>query len=1006
MQKINIEEKLDTVLSALWRLRMTHLEPVTVSYTEEIGNKQALPVDGRNWRPFEAPWNLYDQDRYYWFHGEFDVPALPQGHSAWLCIETFIYGVACTIRPQGLLYLNGQIVQGVDINHTDIPVKEGHNELYLLFYSHFFERSLPVHFNLKYRVDAVEELYYDLRAPLEALKLLDKRSDAYIFSAAELEKAVNLLDFRKEGSREFLASVDAARAYLKENYYEKLCGSLDTVNCIGHTHIDVAWLWTLEHTRDKIERSFSTVLKMMEEFPEYRFMSSQPQLYQYLKERNPEMYAKVKERVAQGRWEVEGSLWLEADCNLTSGESLVRQVVEGKRFFREEFGKECHILWEPDVFGYSAALPQIMKKAGITHFVTSKIGLNDHNRMPYDTFIWKGIDGSQVLAFLISTCECDPRTGKYDDNETTYVARMSANQILGTWNRYQPKEFNRTTMMTYGWGDGGGGPTRQMLHMQRRFAWGLPGIPKTKIATVEETLDEVERNFLQSSRELRRQPVWNGEIYFEYHRGTLTSVPRVKKNNRAGEFALQNSEFYSSLASVLCGAEYPRQELKEAWKLLLLNQFHDILPGSAIREVYEESDAQFATIFAAANRMDARALQALAGSEGNGLLVCNPNGFPATGTVQLDGVTRVVENIPALGYAAQVLAQPEPAVQVGRRSLENKDYRLIFGDDGAILSLLDKRVGRELVKPGEKLNALVAFEDMPYQYDNWEIAPYHFQKSWALDADAEFAPLEDGDRAGLRITKRYFDSVIVQEVWLYSHGIDRIDFVTNMDWREKNQLLKAHFPLDMLIDRVTCDIQFGSAERNTHCNTSWDAAKFEFAAQKWVDMSEHNYGVALLNDGKYGFGAQESTLSMTLVKSGSYPYDGASEDVPTFTYSLLPHRGDWRTGGVVEKAYVLNRPLTAVTGSGCATERFSLVSCEGSGVFVETVKQADDGDGLILRMFEAFKETKTVTLHFGISVEAVWICDLLENRQEALQICGNSVTISVKPFEIVTLRVK
>ncbi len=1006
MQKINIEEKLETVLSALWRLRMTRLEPVTVEYTKEIGCKQELPLDCCSWQPFEAPWTLYEQDQYYWFHGTFDVDELPQGQSAWLCIETFIYGVACTIRPQGLLYINGRIVQGIDINHTDVPVKPGRNELYLLFYSHTFERSMPVHFNLKYRVDAVQELYYDLRAPLEALKLLDRRSDAYIFAAAELEKAVNLLDFRKEGSPTFLQSVDAARAYLKEHYYEALCGSADTVNCIGHTHIDVAWMWTLEHTRDKIERSFSTVLKLMEEFPEYRFMSSQPQLYKYLKERNPQMYARVKELVAQGRWEVEGSLWLEADCNLTSGESLVRQVVEGKRFFREEFGKECRILWEPDVFGYSAALPQIMKKAGIDRFVTSKIGLNDHNRMPYDTFMWKGIDGSEVLAFLISTCECDPRTGKFDDNETTYVARMSADQILGTWNRYQPKEFNRTTMMTYGWGDGGGGPTRQMLHMQRRFAWGLPGIPKTRIASVEETLEEVEHNFRRASGELHRQPVWNGEIYFEYHRGTLTSVPRVKKNNRAGEFALQNSELYGVLASVLCGRTYPREELDTLWKLLLLNQFHDILPGSSIGPVYEESDEQYARLFAGTDRLTGDALHSLAGAPGVQTLVFNPNGFEATGTVLLDGVTRVVEGIPALGYAAVSLPQPEQTVRVDSRSMENRDYRLEFDDTGAIVSLLDKRVGRQIVKPGARLNALYAYEDMPFQYDNWEIAPYHFQKEWALEEPAEFEPIADGDRAGLRITRRYFDSVIVQQVWLYSHGIDRIDFVTDVAWKEKNQLLKVHFPLDMLIDKTTCDIQFGSLERSTHCNTSWDAAKFEYAAQKWVDMSEYSYGVALLNDGKYGFGAQDSTMTMTLVKSGSFPYEGASETVPTFTYSLLPHMGDWRTGGVAEKAYVLNRPMTAVQGNGCAGDRFSLVRCDAPGVFIETVKQADDGDGVTLRLFEAFKETKTATLHFGIPVQSVWICDLLENPLEQLTVTENSVQLPVKPFEIVTVKVK
>ena len=1009
MLNLNIEEKLITTVKRLDELRSVQKEPISVLITDEVADKQKLPTDFCSWKLFGEPFMLFEQEKYYWFKASFEIREVAQTEKAFLCIETFIDGVACTIRPQGLLYLNGKLIQGVDINHTDILLEKGKYEMYLLFYTHTFIRSLPVYFSLKYVDTRIESLYYDLYAPLDTLKILPKQMNEYIASATVLERAINLIDFRKEYSEEFYASIDKAAKYLKENYYGKLCGSAQTVNCIGHTHIDVAWLWTLEQTKEKIERSFSTVLKLMEEYPEYKFMSSQPQLYAYLKERNPELYQKVKEKVQEGRWEVEGAMWLEADCNLTSGESLLRQILYGKRFFQEEFGKECKVVWEPDVFGYSAALPQIMKKTGIEKFVTAKIGLNDVNRMPYDTFVWQGIDGSQVLAYLISTCNSSPRDGLYDEGETTYVGRLNASQVLGTWNRYQPKEYNDVTFMTYGWGDGGGGPTREMLEMQRRFAYGLPGIPKTKMSTVEETLSEIEENFNRSALELKRAPKWNGEIYFEYHRGTYTSVPKNKKNNRKGEFALQNGELIGVLGSELRGIPYPQAEIEKDWKTLLLNQFHDILPGSAVKEVYDESDRQYKQLFenqAALAQTRLRKIAEEVRTDG-GIFVFNPNGFAAKGTVQVEGETRVVD-VPALGYAV-VASKKDDGVVVGERALENEYYRLTFDETGAIISLFDKRISREIVQNGQKLNALYAYEDMPYQYDNWEIAPYYKQKEWALDAPAEFEKIYDGDRAGYLITKRYFDSTITQKVFLYSGGLERIDFVTNIEWKEKRQLLKAKFPFEMLIDKATYDIQFGSLERSTSANTGWESAKFECVGQKWVDMSENNYGVALLNDGKYGFGAEDNVLSLTMLKSGSYPYDGAADEIPEFTYSLYPHLGDFRKGGVVEAAYVLNRGFYAIPlkkQDGCLKESYSLLSCDTCGVYVETVKKAEKGNGIVLRMYEAFKETKTVSLKLNFAAKEAYVCDMLENEESALDIVDGAISFTMKPFEIITIKIK
>lgn len=1010
MLRFDLEEKFKTALNTLCALRYVKKEPLSVLYTDEVRDKQVLPTDYENWQTFDAPFTLFETDKYYWFKANFEIPKHEEYEKVYLHIDTFIDGVASTIRPQGVLYLNGELTQGIDINHPEVLLKAGKYEMYLLFFTHTFIRSLPVHFTIQYVDERINSLCYDLALPIEGLRLLSKRSNEYVAAETALERAINLIDFRKEYSKEFYDSLAASQAYLKKHYYEELCGSKQTVNCIGHTHIDVAWMWTLDQTKEKVERSFSTVLRLMDEYPEYKFMSSQPQLYAYLKERNPKLYERVKEKVKEGRWEVEGSMWLEADCNLTSGESLVRQIVHGKRFFQEEFGKDCRTVWEPDVFGYSAALPQIMKKCGVDRFVTAKIGWNDTNRMPYDSFIWRGIDGSEVFAFLLSTCDCDPRNGKYDETYTTYVGKLNAEQTLGTWNRYEPKEFNDTTMMVYGWGDGGGGPTRIMLEQQRRLAYGLPGIPKTRIATVKESLDEIEENFYRNAKELKRMPKWNGEIYFEYHRGTYTSVPRNKQNNRKGEFALQNGEWASVLSRELCHTEYPLEQIDADWKILLLNQFHDILPGSSIEGVYKDSDAQYKALFDSQLSITDNALSTIAkrvNTEG-GLLVFNPNGFIANGTVTFNGKTVIAKRIPAHGYKVIEPEKTDGQVRVENKAIENGRYRVEFTDSGAIRSIFDKRFFREVVKSGEMCNELRVYEDMPYQYDNWELTPYYKQKEWVLDGEAEFTPIFDGDRAGYSIKKKYFDSTITQKVFLYAEGIERIDFVTNIDWKEKRQLLKARFPFDLLVDKATYDVQFGNLERNTSANTSWDAAKFETCGQKWVDFSENNYGVALLNDGRYGFGAEDSTLTITLLKSGSFPYDGASEDLPEFTYSLYPHGGDFRQGGVVEAAYVLNRGLQSkILGSqsGDLQEIYSLVSCDAKGVFIETVKGADRGDGIVLRMFEAFKETKTVGLQFGCKVTKAYLCDMLENEETELPVEDGKVRFRIKPFEIVTVKI-
>lgn len=563
--------------------------------------------------------------------------------------------------------------------------------------------------------------------------------------------------------------------------------------------------------------------------------------------------------------------------------------------------------------------------------------------------------------------------------------------------------------MSFGHGDGGGGPTRQDIQRQRRLQHGLPGLPKAKLSSLHDALDLLENNFRTNCNRLRRTPKWHGELYFEFHRGTLTSVPRVKMNNRQAEIALCNAEGLSLMAQKLCNATYPTSQLEESWKTTLLNQFHDILPGSSIEDVYRDSDQQFAQVLSCTTDLQRTATKTIASqvnAQGN-FVVFNNLGFSVNGTVNHLGKTCIVKDVPAHGYKVVTLPTTfDTNVVVQNRTLENTLYRLTFCNDGSICSLFDKANNREIVPQGERINQFVAYEDLPYEYDNWEMTSYHKQKSYPLNDIATFVALDDGDRKGFKIQKRYGKSTITNTVWLYNDGIARIDFDTSVVWREKGQLLKVLFPLDMLVDNARYDVQFGNVLRSTHPNTTWDSARFESVAHKWVDMAEGNYGVALLNNGKYGFGTEDNLLTMTILKSGSFPYDGATDVVPDFTYSLLPHSGDF-TNGVVSASYVLNNPLQLqLGGNGNLPSEFSLVQCDANGVVVETVKQAEDGNGVIVRVFDVNGARHNAKLHFGINLQQAFLCDLMENVQAEIPLCDNTLQVTVKPYEIVTIKVK
>lgn len=949
------------------------------------------------------------RDAHYWFRTSFKAPEAKENKDFYLRVRTGLEPRGLALNPQSLVYVNGKIVQGFDMNHTDLALKPGEDvELYVYFYVGMIDALVDFSLSIVETDRRIEKLYYDLKVPLDTYHCLKCDDETAISLMSVLEQAVNLLSMREPYSEEYYKSIEAAEAFLDRELYKGLCRKdAPVVNCIGHTHIDVAWLWTIAQTREKAQRSFATALELMRKYPEYIFMSSQPKLYQIIKEDAPELYAEIKKRAAEGRWEVEGGMWLEADCNLISGESMVRQFLHGKKFIKDEFGKDSRVLWLPDVFGYSAAMPQILKKCGIDYFVTSKISWNETNCLPYDTFMWQGIDGSETLTYFITSQNAVP--GKPPDTRTTYCGEITPKMVKGTWDRYQQKEYNDQTLMTFGHGDGGGGPTAEMLETQRRTACGLPGLPATRIVPAIEHLENVKKNFERNSKKLRRMPGWVGELYLEYHRGTYTSMARNKKNNRQSEFLLQKAETLSVLNNLLLGAAYPQDKLHAAWETVLTQQFHDILPGSSIFEVYEDSDRYYAEVRAAGTEVASAALADIAknvDTEG-GILVYNPLGFESNATVKVDGKTIETGVIPAMGWKVINKADAKQGVKVEGNTIENRYYRLKLDKSGRIKSLYDKRFKREVFKKGEFGNEIQVFEDFPRAHDAWEITNYYKQKMWVLDGEACLEPVFDGERAGIRITRDYLSSRICQTVYLYN-TLERIDFETEIDWNEEHQLVKASFPFDVNAAKATYEIQFGNIERPTHENTSWDAARFEVCGHKWADISENGYGVSLLNDCKYGHSAEGSTLKLTLLKCATYPNPHADKGHHSFTYSLLPHGGDFREAHTVREAYSLNQPLECAEvkkQSGALADSFSLVCCDAENVVVDTVKRAEAGDGIILRMYDSWNRRTKATLEFGFDIERAALCDMLENEIEDIQVDGRRISLPVGNYEIVTIKV-
>lgn len=963
---------------------------------------------------------------------------------------------------EAIAYIGGHAYAGLDQFHKSCVLSsellQGSHEVLLRVYT-----PIPTAFGglkLRLRDRGIAQFAAALFAIVKALPNYADSNPTKAALLARVNAAYNQLDLREgwqspafaHSAAAALAELRAALGQLHSEDGEYIGARRPTVLSTGHAHLDTAWLWPLWRTHQKVAHTVASALHLMDRYPEYHFSMSQPQVYNFLKNDDPELYARLKQRAAEGRFEQVGMMWIESDCNVPSGESLVRQFLYGKQFYDAEFGAAKHILWLPDVFGYSAALPQILRGCGIDVFMTTKISWNQFNRMPCDTFRWRGIDGSEVMTHFVTATD-QPLKHWAEAQFYTYNGSMLPSEVFGTWNHYRQKNINDEVLYIYGYGDGGGGPTEEMLELARVMG-DLPGFPRVQPGRVDQFFERVYER-VWNDPEL---PRWVGELYLEYHRGTYTSQARTKQNNRKSELLYREAEWLNAWAHTLGGPNH-QAELDEQWRTILLNQFHDILPGSSVPLVYVESAQQFAAVQHSGEQFLQQALSYVlenddssASTSGQPASQAQVPTKPATSSLvlintlpwdrsdmvalppnagiansqqitELDGSQKTLAEVmlPGYGYAtldSALVEEPSTEqgipteildrmrLKVSKNSLENGELRLTLDANGEISSLYDLSEERELVLAGTTLNQLVTYEDRPMFWEAWDIDAFYDEKPYALREIVDWKVVEQGPlRAAIEITRRVGKSTIRQRIAL-TRDSRRIDFQTEVDWQERQTLLRTLFPLALNTTRATCEIQFGAVERPSHRNTSWDLARFEVCAHRWVDMSEGDYGVALLNNGKYGHSLRDTTLGISLLKSGVFPDPEADRGIHSFTYSLLPHSGDWRDAQVTQRAYELNAPVRVSTAPARLRGSSAFLELDTDHVIVETIKVAQDGDGLIIRLYECHNQRGKLQLRFARPVASAELTNMLEEALGAAEVQDGAVVLNVRPFEVKTVRVR
>jgi len=1021
--------------TALWKARM----PLTTwhHYAGEIEPADVARFNIKKWPTIETPflWGGYDQTG--WFFCDVKLPQI------WRSEKIYLYAQS----TESLLYINGRPYQGLDENHPECLLNHAQGDgsrLMLAIESYsgrMHQQSVFRSAELRIVHPAGWSLYHALKNAIEAMELLPPDSAELVNWQKFIAGTVAHIDPRQPGSEAFLASLEKALIYFEKGLSQFQTKRPLAVWPVGHSHIDVAWLWRLKEVQRKCGRTFSSMIRLLEEYPDFRFVQSQPVLYDYTEKRYPTLFEEIKKKVHEGRWEPVGGMWVEADCNISSGESLVRQVLYGKRYFEKAFGVKVNTLWLPDVFGYSGALPQILKKSEIEYFFTTKLNWNETNQFPYNVFWWQGVDGTRVLSCLLY-------------HSSAYNCQMVARQLAEMDDQVRQRGEVENVIMPVGYGDGGGGTTRKDLESMT-WLGKMPGLPSLHHGSVKSF-------FKTLSKKARTLPVWSNELYFEKHRGTYTSHASAKRMNRKCEIALREAEIWS----VLAGPQYtyPKAQLTDTWRNFLITQFHDIIPGSSIPEVYQDSQAIYDEVLQTAGTARKSAQQVIAGrcpAAENTVLVFNSLSWARTDVVQLTlnrsddkfhivddqdepvalQILRVEKNrvtclilakeVPSLGYAAYRVREgrkksAEPGDRVSIQSVETPYYKIKWNDQGQLERLYDVEQERSLFTRQQPGNVFQTFLDYPNEYEAWDLDDDYRDHPLALFQPESVKVVASGPICTiLRAVHKSKDSRLSQDIYFYRH-LRRIDFCTEVDWHERRTVLKVGFPIPSPNARAHYEIQFGVLERTLSSDTPWEKAKFEVPAQRWADVSDHQYGLALLNDCKYGYDAHNGLLRLTLLRSGYCPdpiepswhvqFGAPTDDgVHHLTYSLYPHSGGWQRSHVVRRGGELNAPLTAhapkaakPTAKGLALPgRYGFIEiAKGDSLCVETCKQAEDSEEVILRVYESQGMAGDAAVQFHFPVAAVQECNLMERDAKPASFKSGLLRFSYSPYEIKTFLLK
>ncbi|MDY7542718.1 alpha-mannosidase [Cryobacterium sp. 5B3] len=839
--------------------------------------------------------------------------------------------------------------------------------------------------DLALRDEEVWELLQDVLTLDGLCRALPQGSTRAAGILRTLERCLDVLD-----PADVSGTAAAGRAVLAPALAQPATASAHRVHAVGHAHIDSAWLWPVRETVRKVARTFSNVLALAAEYPGFTFAASSAQQYAWLKEYYPELFERVRAQVAAGAFVPVGGMWVESDTNMPGGESLARQFMAGKRFFLAEFGIEPLEVWLPDSFGYSAALPQIIAAAGSRWFLTQKSSWNETNRMPHHTFRWEGIDGTRIFTHFPPV--------------DTYSSDLSGADLARAETQYSEKGMATTSLVPFGWGDGGGGPTAEMIAAARRTA-SLEGSPAVELSTPRRFFEAAEAEYPEA-------PIWSGELYLEFHRGTYTSQARTKRGNRRSEHLLREAELWTATASIRTGAAYPYAALERAWQTVLLQQFHDILPGSSIAWVHQEAERHYAEVARDLEGLIAASVTALCGT---GAHAASLNAGPYS-----------LHGVPALGAAPTSIldagsgtgAADAPATVTRTASgllvLANALVSVTLDADGLVTSLRDLRADRELIPSGARGNRLLLHRDTPTQWDAWDIDAHYKRTSVPLDAAVSVEVVADTPaEACVRVTRVFGSSRFVEGITLAA-GSPTLDLAFDVDWHERQKLLKIEFPFDVHAERAASEIQFGHVYRPTHANTSWDTARFETCAHRWVHVGEPGYGVAVANDSTYGHdigrstdagGRATTTVRLSLLRAALFPDPEADQGRHTFRVAVRPGAS---IADAITEGYRLNLPLRTVTG--VATDNIEpLLEVDNPAVVIEAVKLAEDRSGdLVVRIYEAHGSRARARVIRRFEAADAYPTDLLERRLDEpglpLSQAGPALDLELRPFQLLTLR--